>query len=178
MTQPELAKLLGCSVPTIKAIEGNKGRLDLSRALAERAEYQTGVSIGWLLRNDPSEQLIFGANVPYMKSHFEQRQAAIKQSDSNLQGVQAAFVLSKAVKVIAAMLLRAGENGQTDLCAYKLQKALDELSAVFHVRANDLQALQPKMKPGLSALSSDFIPADIPLGEAVEVLKIFRADIG
>ena len=180
MTQPELAKLLGCSVPTIKAIEGNKGRLDLSRALAERAEYQTGVSIDWLLKNDASEQPTFAnSTTQYLKSHFEQRQAAIKQSksDSNIQGHQAGWVLCKAVKTIAALLLRAGEKGQTDLCAYKLQKALDELSAIFNVRATDLQAMQPKPKTGWSEGPSDYSVADTPLAEASEVLKIFRSRV-
>lgn len=181
MTQPELAKLLNCSVPTIKAIEGNKGRLDLSHALAERAEYQTGVSIDWLLRNDSSEQPTFGnqTNTPYLKTHFEQRQAAIRQSksDSNLQSAQVGWVLCRVLKTIAAMLLRACEQGQTDLCAYKLQKALDELLAIFNVRATDLQALQPEIKKGWSSVPSDYGVVDMSMAEASAILEIFKSRV-
>jgi DNA-binding XRE family transcriptional regulator len=52
LRQPELAKMVGCSVATIQSIE--VGRLKLSESLASRIWAATGCDRDWLLRNDVS----------------------------------------------------------------------------------------------------------------------------
>jgi transcriptional regulator with XRE-family HTH domain len=53
LRQKEMADLLGVSLATIQSIES--GRLRLSKQLAVRAEFETGVNAHWLFANDISK---------------------------------------------------------------------------------------------------------------------------
>src|SRR5258708_26903349 len=49
LTQQQLSDLVDCSRPTVQAIE--LGKLSLSRGLAERISFHTGINPVWLLDN-------------------------------------------------------------------------------------------------------------------------------
>src|SRR5213082_2643402 len=74
-TQKEMAAILGCSVPTIQAVE--LGKLKLSTDLAQRVHFQTGVSPEWLLATDVSKPPVSSHGKPYTKALFEEMQAAL-----------------------------------------------------------------------------------------------------
>lgn len=54
--QKEFAKALGCSESAIQQIE--LGKLALSRRMAMRISERTGVSVEWLLTNDPEREIV------------------------------------------------------------------------------------------------------------------------
>src|SRR5207247_614103 len=73
-TQKELASLLGCSRPTIQAIELQ--RLNLSAELAQKIAYRTGISVLWLLGNDPNQPPICADGSPFTRQTFEAERAS------------------------------------------------------------------------------------------------------
>ena len=54
--QKEFAKAVGCSESAIQQIE--LGKLALSRRMAMRISERTGVSVEWLLANDPEREIV------------------------------------------------------------------------------------------------------------------------
>jgi transcriptional regulator with XRE-family HTH domain len=139
LTQKEMATVLHCSAPTIQAVE--LGRLKLSEKLAGLASLQTGINLAWLLENDVSKPPIDIKGRPYTKAIFEEFQAiADIKKDPQMGNEVALLCRDQIVARLHALLLRAYLNNDSDLCAYKLSKAFDELEKQFQVTAADRKA--------------------------------------
>lgn len=126
LTQKEMANILGCSTPTIQAIELKK--LPLSDKLADRIRYETGIDLAWLLGGNPSAPMIGLANTPYTKETFEICQASSTRRGStpgDPHGVET--LLSSALVQIQTMILESYDRDKLDLFSFKLQQALQEL---------------------------------------------------
>jgi DNA-binding XRE family transcriptional regulator len=142
LTQKEMAAVLHCSTPTIQAIE--LGRLKLSEKLAGLASLKTGINLAWLLENDVIKPPIDTKGRPYTKATFEEFQAiADIKKDPQMENEIALFCRDQIVGRLHALLLRAYLNNDTDLCAYKLSKAFEELEKQFQVSTADRKAVSP-----------------------------------
>jgi DNA-binding XRE family transcriptional regulator len=136
LTQKEMAAVLHCSAPTVQAIE--LGRLKMSEKLAGLASLKTGINLAWLLENDVTKPPMDINGRPYTKTTFEEFQAiADIKKDPQMENEVALFSRDQIVGRLHALLLRAYLNNDTDLCAYKLSKAFDELEKQFQVTAAD-----------------------------------------
>ena len=136
LTQKEMAAVLHCSAPTIQAIELDK--LKLSEKLAGFASLQTGINLAWLLNNDVTKPPIDVKGRPYTKATFEEFQAiADIKKDPQMENEVVLFCRDQIVSRLHALLLRAYLSNNTDLCAYKLSKAFDELEKQFQVTEAD-----------------------------------------
>lgn len=87
LTQKQLADLAECSSSAIQGIELKK--LPMSRKLALRIAYQTGVNPDWLLANDVSQQPTCGNGNPFTKESFEEEQASLKRPVIGVGGLEA-----------------------------------------------------------------------------------------
>jgi transcriptional regulator with XRE-family HTH domain len=142
LTQKEMAAVLHCSAPTIQAVE--LGRLNLSEKLAGMASLKTGISLAWLLENDVTKPPMDIKGRPYSKAIFEEYQAiAGIKKDPQMQNEVALLCREQTVGRLHALLLRAFQDNNTELCAYKLSKALDELEKQFRVTGADRKAVSP-----------------------------------
>lgn len=140
LTQKEMAAVLHCSAPTIQAIE--LGRLKMSGKLAGLASLKTGINLAWLLENDVSKPPLDIKSRPYTKATFEEFQAiADIKKDPQMENEAALFCRDQIIGRLHALLLRAYLNNDTDLCAYKLSKAFDELEKQFQVTAADRKTI-------------------------------------
>jgi len=123
---PEWAKILDRSPHTVCDLEC--GRLKLSPELATIMNYESGVSIRWLLDGDPSAPAISADGRDYTEKIFEEVQGQKKYF---------AHVKENAVKIdaieflrrICNILLSANRKRCYHLTAYWIGKALDEWSA-------------------------------------------------
>jgi transcriptional regulator with XRE-family HTH domain len=142
LTQKEMAEILSCSAPTIQAIE--LGRLNLSEKLAGYASLKTGINLAWLLNNDVAQPPVDIKGQPYTKATFEHFQAIAEiKKDPQMESEVALFCRDQIVGRLHALLLRAYLNNDTDLCAYKLSKAFDDLEKQFQVTSADRKAVSP-----------------------------------
>jgi transcriptional regulator with XRE-family HTH domain len=142
LTQKEMAAALNCSAPTIQAVE--LGRLKLSEKLAGMASLKTGINLAWLLENDVTKPPIDIKGRPYTKAIFEEYQAITDiKKDPQMENEVALFCRDQTVGRLHALLLRAFLDNNTELCAYKLSKALDELEKQFRVTGADQKAVSP-----------------------------------
>ena len=142
LTQKEMAAVLHCSAPTIQAIE--LGKLNLSEKLAGFASLQTGINLAWLLNNDVTQPPVDTKGKPYTKKTFEEFQAIAGFRKEPMHAYEVAtFFRDKLSRRLSALLLRAYINDETDLCGYKLSKALDELEKQFGVTEADHKAMIP-----------------------------------
>jgi hypothetical protein len=121
-----MADLVECSRPTIQAIE--LAKLPLSEKLATRIEHETGISLEWLLANDPGKPPVDWINMPYTQRTYDQHQASKNRSSSDpndfyyMQGTMAL-----ALAEICNMLLESYKTGRLDLCGFKLKQTLGDL---------------------------------------------------
>ena len=130
ISQKELATLLGCSTPTIQAIELCK--LSLSEKLAKRIAWETGVSLGWLLGGDPTAPITTQSGRPYIQKVFEIRRAEMSRPKTEISdSLHAYFILHNSVIKLTGLLLHSYRTGEFNLCAYKISTALDALVKQF-----------------------------------------------
>jgi hypothetical protein len=139
-----VAAWLGCSEANVRDIESRKVSRKLKngerliRQLTEEqvavVAYQTGVSIRWLLDNDPSKPILNSFARPYTQKDFDQRQAEIKSGKDNFSNpltlrdkVAQVNRLAEWFGMVTAVLLRALERGQADIYDYKLKRALRKI---------------------------------------------------
>src|SRR5262245_8319577 len=73
MKQPELKKLIGCSLGAIQSIES--GRLKLSAEMIQRISFETNVHWDWLAENNPAKPPINIYSQPYSREDFIRVQA-------------------------------------------------------------------------------------------------------
>jgi hypothetical protein len=141
LTVETVAKWLGCSPFNVRDIESRKAgrklqngeRLirELTPEQAAILAHQTAVKLRWLSNNDPSKPVINWLGKPYTQKDFDQRQAEIKSGKDNFANplteremIVQVNRLAEYFGMVTAILLRALERGQADLCEIKLKKAL------------------------------------------------------
>ena len=144
-TQKELASLVGCSRPTIQAIE--LGRLNLSAALAQKIAYSTGISVLWILANDPSHPPICTDGRPFTRGSFEAERASFKRPATR-QGELEAIRLEMitAIERLAASCMSAYHRDDIWLWTYKVEELLQTLVTQFGEDAS-LKKLAEKYYP-------------------------------
>ena len=139
LTQKEMAAVLHCSAPTIQAVE--LGRLKLSEKLAGLASLRTGINLAWLLENDVTKPPVDIKGRPYTKAIFEEYQAiADIKKVPPVENDLALLCRDQTLNRLHGLLLRAFQDNNTELCAYKVSKAFDELEKQFHVTGADRKA--------------------------------------
>ena len=124
LTVKKFAKLIGKSAQTVTSLES--GRLKLSKATALRISEETGVSVDWLLANNPKVKPYvtkdLNHSVPFEKEHFEQVQA------SKMDPSITAESLANDIRSIYAYAYAAGK---LELVDYRVHNFLDGLAARF-----------------------------------------------
>jgi len=144
-TQKELASLVGCSRPTIQAIELQ--RLNMSAELAQKIAYRTGISGLWLLGNDPNQPPVCADGSPFTRETFEAEQASF-QRPATRQGELEAIRLEiiTAVERLATTCMSAYHTADIWLWTYKVEELLQTLVTQFGEDAS-LKKLAEKYYP-------------------------------
>jgi len=124
----EMAEILGRSKYTIHNIES--GRLKLSHSLATKMFHETGISLDWLLNEDPNAPLISGRGEPYTKEIFEKAQAEKIYYDQPHPVSRNTDELGSCARLIA-ILESASAHKNYYLALYKVRTALDSLQGEF-----------------------------------------------
>jgi transcriptional regulator with XRE-family HTH domain len=170
-TQKEMAQILECSVPTVQAVE--LGKLKLSLDLAQRINFQTGVSTEWLLADDISQPPVSSQGKPYVKALFEERQTTLlspKKSGvgalAELWDIRGMFI--KNVKVLSILYTEAYKQGKVPTVFYKILMSTKEL---FEKEIGEHADIAEKLK---ALTYSNIGPVD--LFELTETLDEFEGD--
>jgi len=144
-TQKELASLVGCSRPTIQAIE--LGRLNLSAELAQKIAYSTGINVLWLLKNDPNQPPICADGRPFTTETFEAEQASFNRPATRKGELEAIRLeMITALERLAATSLSAYHKNDIWLWTYKVEELLQTLVTQFGEDAS-LKKLAEKYYP-------------------------------
>ena len=133
LTYKEMAALIGYSMPTIQSLDC--GRLKPSFKVAERISLETGVSLKWLLdgqvSKEPTAENFKGT---FSRRTFEETQAAKSQlPDFSISHpwLAVALPLTFRIQRLCAILGKANEQNQIQLCSYKIDSFLDGLEKEF-----------------------------------------------
>ena len=131
LRQKELAGLIGCSLPTVQAIE--YGKLKLSPSLAERISRASGIGIAWLLDNDLSKPPVDEIGMPYTRARFDECQAHLQRplGGNAMDSFGVRFSILTGIATLAGCASAALKSKQFWLFAYKLAKAHEALVAEF-----------------------------------------------
>jgi transcriptional regulator with XRE-family HTH domain len=132
----EFAGLIGKSVPTIRSLES--GRLKLSEETARRIAKETGVSIYWLLEDDPKKEPFVeeqgSIRLPYDKGIFEVVQSQGAESGFTPKEVTPASLHATTVQQCADWLpifAAAQKAGKGDLAVFLLRRFFSEMKERF-----------------------------------------------
>ena len=133
LEQHRLARRVGCSVEAIRRVE--KGRVELSEALAIKIEEATGVSLRWLMRNDLSEPPVTSEGYPYTLAEYERHQAqkhdfAQVGIDTTLRG-NVPGLLFKAYNVLHQTMFTAIQRGRHRSAMYRFTEFVEEFRKEF-----------------------------------------------
>ncbi len=122
--QKEMAELIGCSTPTIQAIE--HGKLKLSEKLGQEIAFKTGVSFEWLMANDVDKPIVekYGDKFTY-EYYVEQKVALIPVSPGTL------FYTGVLMGQLFRAMLVAMEKNQFGLFNWRLQNAVQSVIKDF-----------------------------------------------
>jgi transcriptional regulator with XRE-family HTH domain len=130
------ANLIGKSAPTIRSLES--GRLKLSEETARRIAKETGVSICWLLEDDPTKEPFVeepsGIRLPYHKAAYEVVQSQGAESWYTPQDVTPALLHATAVRHCRDWLpifAAAQKAGKGDLAVFLLRGFFAEMAERF-----------------------------------------------
>ena len=131
LEQKQMADLLGCSLPTIQAIE--YGKLKLSPSLAETISTQAGVGLEWLLSNDVSKPILNQFGGEYSKEWFEGHQAIVNRKFGGHPNVKvhACIAIHRSFAGFAGVAATAWGAGKFPLFDYKVNRFLKELGQEF-----------------------------------------------
>lgn len=159
LTQKEMDELAECSRPTIQAVE--LGKLHLSERLAGLIALRTGVALKWLLDNDVSLPPVTREGSPFTMEFFhETRALASSRQPSPLNRMQPIVAFSANIFRLGNLLVQAHKTQKSQLCAYKIAKAFDDLEDQFGVSDSDdeyfgstMSLSGPIEKPFYEALS-------------------------
>jgi len=124
----EMAEILGRSKYTIHDIES--GRLKLSHSLATKMFHETGISLDWLLNEDPNAPPISGRGEPYTKEIFEKAQTEKIYHDQPHPIFRNINALGSCAWLIA-ILESASAHKNYYMALYKVRTALDSLQGEF-----------------------------------------------
>jgi len=134
-TQAQFGELIGRAWPTVHAIE--RGKLRLTEEVAQKASEETGVSLKWLLEDDPQTPPYSEWDfepVPWNKEFFEKVQA-MKQSYSEalppFADEATANAISAMVEDWVPIYTAAVKAGRGSVAAYHLSKFFREMSNKF-----------------------------------------------
>ena len=138
---PEWAEILERSPHSVHDLEC--GRLKLSPALATKINYETGISIGWLMDGNPSAPPVAQDGREYTKAIYDEVQAkhftmpaafgsfTLSGQDVDLTTVDNNWAIGhNALQFcgnICAILVSANRKRKYDLACYRLAKAIQEL---------------------------------------------------
>lgn len=128
MKVPEWAELLDRSPHTVHDLES--GRLKLSRELAKKMSYESGISIGWLLDDDPEAPPVSADGQPYTKAIYEEVRAR-KKYFAHVEENKIKVNALELFRIICAILINANRKRNFHLAAYRTWKAIDELRTEF-----------------------------------------------
>jgi hypothetical protein len=146
--------ILGRSVHTIRHLEA--GTLKLSADLAAKMNYESGISIKWLMDGDPTAPPVTAGGEEYTKEIYERVQARKKYfatvRDSDVQNT-----VLDALRAICAILVSANRKRNFRLAVYRTAKALAEWRDEFG-EAKDFNTINkaldyvrdaPRWRPGV-----------------------------
>lgn len=127
--QKEMAEIVGCSTPTIRAVE--LGKLNLSEGLAFRISLATGVDAAWLLENDLTKPPLSFDGREYTTRFYEATRAS-----NTPHHADSAFVASRLDEYnfatygrlcrLGVALTKMGDSSLA-IAVWRLQKFLGEL---------------------------------------------------
>jgi hypothetical protein len=120
--------MLGKSVHTIRHLEA--GSLKLSSALAARMNYESGISIQWLMDDDPTAPPITANGTPYTKAIYDEIQAH-KKHFAIVKDDDVRSTVLDVLRSICAILVNTNRKRNFHLAAYRTAKALAELRDEF-----------------------------------------------
>jgi hypothetical protein len=129
LTPEQMGKRLGCSRHTINSIEVN--RIDLGEERATELFHQTGISLPWLLANDPTVPPVTSHGVAYTTALFHECEAKKK---SFFDQQRPWFRRTNAIGFCAqlfAILENANAQKKYYMATYKVDKAIKELQQEF-----------------------------------------------
>jgi hypothetical protein len=125
---PEWAEILDRSPHSVHDLES--GRLKLSPGLAEKINYETGISIKWLLDGKAEAPPVAEFGGEYTKATYEKVQGQKKYfarvEENNLKSDALEFL-----RTICNILLNANRKRNYHLVAYRIGQSLDELRSEF-----------------------------------------------
>lgn len=158
ITAKQMAIRLGCGPDSIKSIEIN--RADLGEERAQKLFHDTGISLSWLLANDPNVPPVTSTGERYTHERFVQYKAKKKQFFDEQDPW---FRLNNAIGFCAhlyAILESANAQKKYYMAAYKASEAIEALQKEF---GQDL-GLYPVINPNVVA----FQPALEILGRLLD----------
>jgi transcriptional regulator with XRE-family HTH domain len=147
LTPEQMGKRLGCSRHTVNSIEVN--RIPLGEERAQKLFHDTGVSLSWLLANDPAVPPVTSHGVAYTHARFVEYEAKKK---SFFDQQRPWFRRNNAIGFCAhlfAILENANAQKKYYLATYKVDKAIKELQQEF---GQDL-GVYPVTDPSVVAFS-------------------------
>ena len=133
-TQPEMAAMLGVSLPTVQSIESK--RMRLSRKLALRASFETNVNAEWVCRRITSKTHppIDRIGQHYTKDAFAKYRARSEELPTPEEIAQhALFNIGAYSARVAAILAASHRSEEYLLCRFKLAESLNELEKQFGI---------------------------------------------
>jgi hypothetical protein len=122
------AEMLGKSVHTIRHLEA--GTLKLSATLAAKMNYETGISIKWLMDEDETAPPVAADGTPYTKKIYDNAQAR-KKYFATVKDEDVRSTVWHALRLICAILVSANRKRNYHLAVYRTAKALAELRDEF-----------------------------------------------
>jgi hypothetical protein len=148
------AEMLGKSVHTIRHLEA--GTLKLSAAMAAKMNYESGISIKWLMDGDPTAPPVTAGGEEYTKEIYERVQAR-KKYFATVRDSDVKNTVLDALRAICAILVSANRKRNFRLAVYRTTKALAEWRDEFG-EAKDFNTINkaldyvrdaPRWRPGV-----------------------------
>jgi transcriptional regulator with XRE-family HTH domain len=167
LTQPELAKILGCAAVTVQRIE--QGKLGLSEELAQKIEGEFDVSAGFLLANDPKESPVTKRGGRWAKELYE-----------FAQGVRS-VVVEKTPSGKLRYHLRTGPHSLDEAKDEFVEWKLADYSSKIHAMLNATKGspkqgiLVHRLNTAIKALLEDFKPDQVTLANHGPRIQKLRA---
>jgi DNA-binding XRE family transcriptional regulator len=164
LRQKQMADLLGVTIGTIQSIETN--RLTLSKKLAERAGFETGVNPQWLLANDISKPIDTDGIDPAQSFEIRQHVQKQKQLGPNVLRFRAFWESITRLVAIASIAARRLKFG---LFLYKLRRMISDLEQEFSCD----ESLDTRLRKAIQCEVQRVKPTVLkiqPLSEAVSAI--------
>jgi plasmid maintenance system antidote protein VapI len=122
------AEIMGKSIHTVRHLEA--GTLKLSPAMATKMSHETGISLEWLMKGDPTAPIAEKTGKPYTREIYERTQAFKTAYDQSRPVLRNFDKLGFCARLIA-ILESASARRDYYLARYKVHTALDSLQREF-----------------------------------------------